>query len=221
MMGQKTVEPELYINFSLDAAVPPDHLVRQLASCVDFSFIRPLVRPLYSHTGQPSVDPVVLYKLALLGYLYNIRSERQLCGEAALNLAWRWFLSYELTEPIPDHSVLTKARQRFGPAVYVQFFQRVVGLCRERGPIQSSRLYVDSTLVAADASAKSVQSRTLLRQLPGQSEGYLARLEWDPQGGRSRPVTAMDRGCRKFSISTKSRSGRLHRRWWRTPAMPP
>jgi len=67
MMGQKTVEPELYINFSLDAAVPPGHLVRQLGSCVDFDFIRPLVKPLYSHTGQPSVDPVVLFKLALLG----------------------------------------------------------------------------------------------------------------------------------------------------------
>ena len=187
MMGQKSVEPELYINFSLDSAVPPDHLVRQLDRCVDFGFIRPLVRPLYSHTGQPSVDPVVLFKLALLGYLYNIRSERQMCEEAGLNLAWRWFLGYELTEPIPDHSVLTKARQRFGPAVYVQFFQRVVGLCREQGLIQGRRLYVDSTLVAADASAKSVQSRTLLRQLPGQPTAYLARLEWDPQSGRSRP----------------------------------
>ncbi len=82
MMGQNSVEPELYISFSLDAAVPPDHLVRQLDRCVDFGFIRPLVRPLYSHTGQPSVDPVVLFKLALLGYLYNIRSERQMCEEA-------------------------------------------------------------------------------------------------------------------------------------------
>ncbi|MGH7643893.1 MAG: transposase, partial [Candidatus Dormibacteria bacterium] len=161
-MGQKTVEPEPYIHFSLDAAVPSDHLVRQLAACVDFAFIRPLVRPLYSHTGQPSVDPVVLFKLALLGYLYNIRSERQMCEEAGLNLDWRWFLGYELTEHIPDHSVLTKARQRFGPAVYRQFFQRVVGLCRERGLIQGQRLYVDSTLVAANASAKSVQSRSLL-----------------------------------------------------------
>ena len=160
VMGQKTVEPELYIQFSLEAAVPPAHLVRQLASCVDFGFIRPLVRPLYSHTGQPAVDPVVLFKLALLGYLYNIRSERQLCEEAGLNLAWRWFLGYELSEPIPDHSVLTKARQRFGPAGYGQFFQRVVGLGGERGLIPGRRLYVDSTLVAANASAKSVQSRT-------------------------------------------------------------
>lgn len=187
MMGQKTVEPELYIHISLDAAVPPGNLVRQLAGCVDCDFIRPLVKPLYSHTGQPSVDPVVLFKLALLGYLYNIRNERQLCEEAALNLAWRWFLGYELTEPIPDHNVPTKARQRFGPTEYAQFFQRVVGLCGERGLIQGRRVYVDSTLVAADASAKSVQSRTLLRQLPGQPAAYLARLEWAPEAGRSRP----------------------------------
>jgi hypothetical protein len=99
------------------------------------------------------VDPVVLFKLALLGYLYSIRSERQLCEEAGLNLAWRWFLGYELSEPIPDHSVLTKARQRFGPAGYGQFFQRVVGLGGERGLIPGRRLYVDSTLVAVNAAA--------------------------------------------------------------------
>jgi transposase len=182
-MGQKTVEPERYIQFSLEAAVLPAHLVRQLASCVDFGFIRPLVRPLYSHTGQPAVDPVVLFKLALLGYLYNIRSERQLCEEAGLNLAWRWFLGYELTEPIPDHSVLTKARQRFGPAGYGQFFQRVVGLGGERGLIPGRRLYVDSTLVAANTSAKSVQSRTLLGSRRGSRRAHLARLEWEPPAG--------------------------------------
>jgi transposase len=182
-MGQKTVEPERYIQFSLEAAVPPAHLVRQLASCVDFGFIRPLVRPLYSHTGQPAVDPVVLFKLALLGYLYNIRSERQLCEEAGLNLAWRWFLGYELSEPIPDHSVLTKARQRFGPAGYGQFFQRVVGLGGERGLIPGRRLYVDSTLVAANTSAKSVQSRTLLGSRRGSRRAHLARLEWEPPAG--------------------------------------
>jgi hypothetical protein len=126
------------------------------------------------------VDPVVLFKLALLGYLYSIRSERQLCEEAGLNLAWRWFLGYELSEPIPDHSVLTKARQRFGPAGYGQFFQRVVGLGGERGLIPGRRLYVDSTLVAANASAKSVQSRTL----PPATAGAAGGLPPDWSGSR-------------------------------------
>ncbi len=118
MMGQKSTEPKLYYSFSLDAAVPSDHILRKVASCVDFSFVRGLTSRFYSRTGQPSVDPVVLFKLSLLGYLFNITSERRLCQEAGLHLAWRWFLGYELDEPIPDHSVLSKARRRFGVAVY-------------------------------------------------------------------------------------------------------
>src|SRR6266567_3291336 len=114
-MGSKAVEPKLYLNFSLDAAVPEKHIVRRLATAVDFGFVRSLVNKHYSHTGQPSVDPVVLFKLWLLGYLFNIRSERRLCEEASLNLAWRWFLGYELDEVLPEHSVLTKARRRLGP----------------------------------------------------------------------------------------------------------
>ena len=89
MMGHKTVEPKLYVSFSLDAAVPTNHLVRRLAAVVDFDFVRGLVRRDYSHTGQPSVDPIVLFKLWLLGYLFNITSERRLCEEASLNLAWQ------------------------------------------------------------------------------------------------------------------------------------
>src|SRR5207244_394971 len=118
LMGSKAVEPKLYLSFSLDAAVPANHIVRRLAAAVDFGFVRSLTKQHYSNTGQPSVDPVVLFKLWLLGYLFNIRSERRLCEEAGLNLAWRWFLGYELDEALPDHSVLTKARRRFGTRVY-------------------------------------------------------------------------------------------------------
>src|SRR5260370_413900 len=109
MMGQKAVEPKLYLSFSLDAAVPANHLVRRLAAAVDFSFVRGLVRQQYSHTGQPSVDPVVLFKLWLLGYMFDITSERRLCEESGLNLAWRWFLGYRLDQRIPDRSKLGKA----------------------------------------------------------------------------------------------------------------
>jgi len=118
LMGQKATQPKLYYSFSLDHAVPANHLVRKIEGCVDFSFVHDLARRFYSRTGQPSVDPVVLFKPSLLGYLFNITSERRLCEEAGLNLAWRWFLGYELDEPIPDHSVLSKARRRFGRSVY-------------------------------------------------------------------------------------------------------
>jgi len=170
MMGSKAVEPKLYYSFSLDAAVPTNHLVRRLAAAVDFDFVRGLVRRHYSHTGQPSVDPVVLFKLWLLGYLFDITSERRLCDEAGLNLAWRWFLGYELDEPIPDHSVLSKARMRFGVKVYEEFFARIVQLCERAGLVQGDVLFVDSTLTQANASTQGLRSRSLLQQLPGANE---------------------------------------------------
>jgi len=160
-MGSKAVEPKLYLSFSLDAAVPANHIVRRLAAVVDFGFVRSLTKQHYSNTGQPSVDPMVLFKLWLLGYLFNIRSERRLCEEASLNLAWRWFLGYELDEALPDHSVLTKARRRFGTRVYELFFKRIVQLCEQRGLVQGDVLFIDSTLSDANAARDTLRSRAL------------------------------------------------------------
>lgn len=165
MMGRKVAEPKLYVSFSLDAQVPPNHLVRRLAQAVEFGFVHGLARRYYSEVGRPSVDPVVLFKLLLLGYLHNIPSERRLCEEASLNLAWRWFLGYELDEQIPDHSVLTKARRRFGIKVFEDFFAHIVELCEERGLVQGDVLFIDSTLIDANASQDSLRSRALASQL--------------------------------------------------------
>lgn len=164
MMGRKAIEPKLYISFSLDQAVPAGHLVRRLAEAVDLGFVRGLVRDCYSDVGKPSVDPEVLFKLWMLGYLYGITSERRLCEEASLNLAWRWFLGYELDEPIPDHSVLTKARRRFGTRVYELFFRQIVQLCEARGLVQGGVVFIDSTLINADASQNTLRSRALTGQ---------------------------------------------------------
>ena len=89
MKLQPRFEAKWYYNLSLDRLVPEDHLLRLIANAVDFSFIRPLCRPFYSHTGRPSVDPVVLFKMLLIGYLYGITSERRLASELSLNLAYR------------------------------------------------------------------------------------------------------------------------------------
>jgi transposase len=114
MMGIKNVEAKVFYEFSLDRRVPEDHLLRRIEHAVDFSFVYSLTRPYYSHTGQPSVDPVAVFKMALLGYLYGLASERRLAQEVELNLAYRWFLGYDLDEATPNHSVLSKARRRFG-----------------------------------------------------------------------------------------------------------
>lgn len=176
MMGQKAIEPKLYYSLCLDSMVPKNHLVRRLAEAVNFEFVRGLVRHHYSHTGQPSVDPVVLFKLWLLGYLFNITSERRLCEEAGLNLAWRWFLGYELDEPLPDHSVLSKARKRFGTKTYERFFARIVQLCERAGLVEGDVLFVDSTLVKANASPQGLRSRALLGQKLERPTDYVNQL---------------------------------------------
>jgi transposase len=165
MMGTKDPEAKLFYQFSLEERVPENHLLRRVAQTVDLSFVRRLTARFYSHTGQPSIDPIVIFKMALLSYLYGITSERRLIEEIRLNLAYLWFIGYDLDERVPDHSVLSKARRRFGPTVYLAFFKEVVKQCEQAGLIRGDKLFADSTLVQANASYDSVGSRALVRQL--------------------------------------------------------
>jgi transposase len=190
MMGKKAATDKLFYLFSLEEQVPADHLLRRVAEAVDFSFVRRMTARFYSHTGQPSVDPVVLFKMALLGYLYGITSERRLVQEIALNLAYRWFLGYDLDEAIPDHSVLSKARARFGPTVYLGFFTEIIRQCAKAGLVRGNLLYVDSTLVAADADVNRVGSRALVSQLPDIGE-HVARI-WEENPAPDPPGEGAD-----------------------------
>jgi transposase len=189
MMGQRGFETKLYYQLSLDRLVPEDHLLRHIAEAVDFSFVRRLCRPFYSHTGQPSVDPVVILKMLLVGYLYGITSERRLAREVSLHLAYRWFLGYDFDVPTPDHSVLSKARARFGPEVFEGFFRRSIDLCREAGLLEEGPVYVDSTLIQASAAVDSLVPRENRVQPPLSIEEYVQRLytENDPSEAEEPP----------------------------------
>jgi transposase len=176
MKRQPRFEAKFYYNLSLDRLVPDDHLLRLIANAVDFSFIRPLCRPYYSHTGRPSVDPVVLFKMLLIGYLYGITSERRLARELSLNLGYRWFLGYDFDQATPDHSVLSKARARFGSEVFESFFRSSIDLCREAGLLEEGPVYVDSTLIQASAAVDSLVRRDELVQPPLSVTEYVRRL---------------------------------------------
>lgn len=182
MKQQPRFEAKFYYHLSLDQLVPEDHLLRQIDRAVDFAFIRPLCRPFYSHTGRPSVDPVVLFKMLLVGYLYGVTSERRLARELNLNLAYRWFLGYDFDQPTPDHSVLSKARARFSPEVFEDFFRRSIDLCREAGLLEEGPVYVDSTLIQASAAVDSMVPKEDHVQPPLSIEEYVQRLyaENDP-----------------------------------------
>jgi len=175
MMGKKEHGEKMYYDFSLEDKVPQDHVLRRIAEAVDFSFVHKIARPYYSHTGKPSVDPVVVLKMALIGYIYGISSERRLASDLPLNLAWLWFLGYDIDEETPDHSILSKARARFGPDLYREFFLEVVRLCDKAGLVTGERVVVDSTIVPANASLESLVSRSIFEQLPP-SYAFVNRL---------------------------------------------
>src|SRR5215213_9738547 len=147
------------ITVSLEELVPTNHFYRHLEATLDLSFVRDWTQELYSDRGRPSIDPVVFFKLQLLMFFEGIRSERQLIETASLNLAHRGYLGYALDEALPDHSSLTRIRQRLGIDVFQCFFEQVVDLCQEAGLVWGRELYFDATRVRADASLDSLVPR--------------------------------------------------------------
>jgi transposase len=147
------------IAVSLAALVPRDHFYRHLETKLDLGFVREWVHDLYASRGRPSIDPVVFFKLQLVMFFEGIRSERQLIETASLNLAHRWYLGYALDEPLPDHSSLTRIRQRLGIDIFQRFFEQVVDLCQEAGLVWGRELYVDATKVDANADLDSLVPR--------------------------------------------------------------
>jgi transposase len=147
------------IAVSLEGLVPPRNFYRHLEAKLNLSFVREWTRELYADRGRPGIDPVVFFKLQLVMFFEGIRSERQLIATASLNLAHRWYLGYALDEALPDHSSLTRIRQRLGVDIFQRFFEQVVDLCQEAGLVWGRELYVDATKVAANADVDSLIPR--------------------------------------------------------------
>ena len=158
-MGHRTKRFKFFAPTNLDALVPADHCYRRLEEKLDLSFVRELVRGCYEQLGRPSIDPVVFFKLHLIAFFEGISSERRLMEMAHLNLAHRWYLGYDLDEPLPDHSSLSKIRSRYGVEVFHRFFERIVELCIEAGLVQGEELYLDATRVDANASIDHLRTR--------------------------------------------------------------
>ena len=136
MMGRISQDQgQLFYSFNLEAVVPDDHLVRAIARVLDLSWVRAGLAPHYSHTGRPSIDPVLMIWMLVVGYVFAIRSERALCREVQLNLAYRWFCGLGIEDNIPDHSAFSRARnERFGDSdIFRRVFERVVGTCIAAG----------------------------------------------------------------------------------------
>jgi transposase len=144
----------LFYAFNLDEIVPQDHLLRDIDRVLDLSNLREHLAPYYSHTGRPSVDPELMIRMLLIGYCCGIRSERQLCYEVTMNLAYRWFCHLSITDKVPDHSTFSKNRHgRFREAEAFRFvFEQVLTRCMDEGLIGGEGFAVDASVVKADAS---------------------------------------------------------------------
>ena len=161
---------------SIEALVPEQHLLRKVDQTVDFSFIRDRVKHLYSEdNGRPALDPVVLFKLLLLGYLYGVRSERQLMREVEVNVAYRWFLGLRLRDKVPDASTLSQnRRRRFAEStIYQEIFDQIVLLAVNKGLASGAVLYTDSTHLKANANKNKFD----LAEVQVKPQAYLAALD--------------------------------------------
>jgi transposase len=135
MMGRQSAQEELFYRFRLEDHVPGDHPLRQIDAVLNFDRVRLALAGHYSATGSPSIDPELMLRMLLIGYVYGVRSERLLCGEVHLNLAYRWFCRLGLEGGVPDHSTFSKNRYgRFRESgIYRVLFEDVVGQCRSAG----------------------------------------------------------------------------------------
>ena len=158
MLGPKQeAQGALFYEFSIEDHVPQEHLLRSIDRFVDLSSIRPHLAEFYSHTGRPSIDPELLIRMLLVGYCLGIRSERRLCEEVHLNLAYRWFCRLDLADPVPNHSTFSKNRHgRFRESDLLRhLFETTVARCIADGLVSGQRFAADASLIEADANKQN------------------------------------------------------------------
>jgi transposase len=197
MMGRlKRDQGQFFYSFRLDEAVPGDHPVRQIANVLDLSWVHLELAPFYPNVGRPSADPELMIRMLIVGYVFAIRSERALCRDVQVNLAYRWFCGLSIEDKLPDHSAFSRARhERFRDSdIFRRVFERVVEACIAAGLVGGQGFAVDASLIAADANKQRsipgsewTQTRAAERASRATRE-YLASLD-DAAFGAASEVT--------------------------------
>jgi transposase len=197
MMGQLNHDQgEFFYSFRLDDAVPDDHPVRAIAAVLDLSWVHSELVPFYPKIGRPSIDPVLMIRMLIVGYVFAIRSERALCREVQVNLAYRWFCGLSIEDKVPDHSAFSRARnERFHDnGIFRNVFERVVDACIAAGLVGGEGFAVDASLIVADANKqRSIPGSAWSKELDAQAvsratKEYLATLD-DAAFGAASGVT--------------------------------
>ena len=192
MIGKKARSEPAFHYFDMGDLVPEDHMLKLIDKHIDFSFIRPMVEHLYSARGRTSVDPEIMVRMMLVGYLFGIESERRLCQDVAMHIGYRWFCKLSMEDAVPNHSTFSKNRRgRFnGNGLWEGIFDEVVRQCITAGLVRGKHVTVDGTLVQADASLNSMEpivvgmdARDYLKKLDAANASEKKRKEDDGMNG--------------------------------------
>jgi len=173
MQGRKDFTPKLFYELSLDGLVPKEDFYRKVNEYLDLHFLYKATEKYYGSEGQQSIDPVVFFKILLVGYLNNINSDRALLRYCSDSLSVRLFLGYDLDEQLPWHSTISRTRQLFGEEVFLSLFQKVLSMCVQKGMVRGKRQCVDSAFIKANASMDSLVEKEVLED----ASAYVSELE--------------------------------------------
>jgi transposase len=181
MQGRKTFEEKLFTNFQLSDRVPVDNFYRRLSETLDLRFLRKTTAHYYGTEGQESIDPIVFFKLILVGYLENLGSDRRIINTASMRLDILFFIGYNLDEPLPWHSTLSRTRQLYGEEVFKELFRKVLKTCIDKGMVSGRRQAVDSALIKANASMDSLVEKEIMEDANTFADELAANDEGTPQ----------------------------------------
>ena len=186
----KTTQQQLEMVY-IENLVPQDHLLRKIDKYIDFSFIRDLTRDLYCQdNGRPALDPVILFKMLFIGYLFGIRSERQLVKDIEVNVAYRWFLGFSLTDKVPDHSTISQNRRRRfnGTDIFQNIFDEIVIQAISHKLVDGKILYTDSTHLKANANKKKYIEKVVEKSVKDYVEDLNKAIDEDRLAHGKKPL---------------------------------
>lgn len=213
MQGKKNFTPKLFYSLSLDSLVPPDDFYRQVGRVVDFQFLYKQTVDYYGREGQASIDPVVFFKICMVGYLNNITSDRALIRFCANSLNIRLFLGYDLDEQLPWHSTISRTRQLYGEEVFLSLFQEVLRLCVAQGMVSGKRQAIDSAFIKANASMDSLLEKEVVADVSVYADELNSQSEFQVTAEKKREV-ARHHAWQKRSYATmpgsKFKKGKLN-----------
>jgi len=212
MQGKKDYQEKLYTNFQLSERVPEDNFYRRLKEALDLNYLYKLTKRYYGSEGQKSIDPVVFFKLCLVGYLENLISDRSLMNHCSMRMDILYFLNYDVDEPLPWYSTVSRTRNLFPKALFEQVFDRVLSMCVEKGMVSGHTQAIDSAPVKANASMDSLELKVPASDLQSHLEKVRVMSHMDRPSRKAkynkapeeqRKVTATDRELKEIKSRNK------------------